>query len=159
MFTNIPFSIKRKFGSPQYPQRDILNEPKFLALSKSSLKALLPVLPGSSFDQSAGGAFHYYDSFLKTWLTKGYSVMKHCKRHNGPEGKVHITSSYTNLEQISISESKLNLKSWPNLASESWPRFNFVSSTKHHAFHWLNSSFRDGGSTALDSNYFTLLKQ
>ena len=34
-------------------------------------------------------------------------VKKHCQRHNGPEGWVHITSSYTNLDQISISESRL----------------------------------------------------
>ena len=32
--------------------------------------------------------------------------LKHCKRHNGPEVRVHITSSYTNL-QISISDSRL----------------------------------------------------
>ena len=30
--------------------------------------------------------------------------MKHCQRHNGPEGWVHITTSDTNLDQISISE-------------------------------------------------------
>ena len=70
------------------------------------------------------------------------NLKKYCQRHNGPEGWVHITSSYTNLGQVSISESRLsinikilnqtpvfrlnfNLKSWPNLASESWPRFNF----------------------------------
>ena len=86
--------------------------------------------------------------------------IKHCQRHNGPEGWVlltkvtslgHITSSQTfsqtlkfsnifristkhqlqNLKQTSAFQLNLKLKSWPNLASESWPRFNFVTSTKH----------------------------
>ena len=35
-------------------------------------------------------------------------IYKHCQRHNGPEGWVHITSCYTNLDQISISESRLH---------------------------------------------------
>ena len=78
---------------------------------------------------------------------------KHCQRHNGPEGWVHITKvtswvnitiSNTNLDQISSSESWLknqflnqtsaslsNSKSRPNIASESRPRFNFITSTKH----------------------------
>ena len=56
----------------------------------------------------------------------------------------HIISSWTNLDQISSSESRLknqllnqtsaspiNLKSRPNIASESRPRFNFITSTKH----------------------------
>ena len=34
---------------------------------------------------------------------------KHCQRHNGPEGWVHITSSYTNLDQISSSESRTGI--------------------------------------------------
>ena len=69
---------------------------------------------------------------LQQMRRKAYDK-KHCQRHNEPEGWVHITSSYTNLDQISISETSLNLnlKSSPNLASESWPRFNFVNSTKH----------------------------
>ena len=58
---------------------------------------------------------------------------KHCQRHNGPEGWVlitkvsylgHITSSQTNLDQISSS------KSWPNIASESRPRIIFIIATK-----------------------------
>ena len=74
--------------------------------------------------------------------------LKHCQRHNGPEGWVLITSSNTNLDQISSSESRPSIifkistkhqplhktwasKSWPNLASESRPRFNFITSTKH----------------------------
>ena len=69
---------------------------------------------------------------------------KHCQRHNGPEGWVLITSSNTNLDQISSSESRPSIifkistkhqplhktwasKSWPNLASESWPRLNFIT--------------------------------
>ena len=72
--------------------------------------------------------------------------IKHCQRHNGPEGWVHITSSlnlqnfkfrisikhfFQNLNQTSVSLLNLNLNYWSNLASESWPRFNFVTSTKH----------------------------
>ena len=34
---------------------------------------------------------------------------KHRQRHNGPEGWVHITRSYTNLDKISISESRLSI--------------------------------------------------
>ena len=77
----------------------------------------------------------------------GY-ICKHCQRHNGPEGWVHITSSNTNLDQMSSSECRPSIKfkispkhqplyktkaskSWPNLASESRPRFNFITSTKH----------------------------
>ena len=77
--------------------------------------------------------------------------LKHCQRHNGPEGWVHITrSQFTvhkswtyynfwilikhwlqNLNQTSASRLNLKLKSCPNPASEYWPRFNFVTSTKH----------------------------
>ena len=42
---------------------------------------------------------------------------KHCQRHNGAEGWVHITSSCTNLDQISSSESQTGI--------------NFKISTKH----------------------------
>ena len=54
-------------------------------------------------------------------------LVKHCQRHNGPEGWVHlakvtscshITSSNTNLDHISSSESRLsiNKKSQPNIS-------------------------------------------
>ena len=46
---------------------------------------------------------------------------KHCQRHNGPEGWVHITNSNRHLDQIS---------SW-----ESWPSINFKISTKHQPLH------------------------
>ena len=89
------------------------------------------------------------------WVNlKRNEEMKHCQRHNGPEGWVlltkvtslgHITSSYTNLDQtssesrpstnfkISTKHQHLNktYKSWPNLASESRPRLNFITKTKH----------------------------
>ena len=45
---------------------------------------------------------------------------KHRQRHNGPEGWVHITRSYTNLDKISISESRLSI--------------TFKISTKHQYF-------------------------
>ena len=63
----------------------------------------------------------------------GCPCQKHCQRHNGPEGWVlitkvsylgHITSSQTNLDQISSS------KSWLNIASESRPRIIFIIATK-----------------------------
>ena len=43
---------------------------------------------------------------------------KHCQRHNGPEGWIHITTSNTNLDQISSSESRprLNLKILTNIS-------------------------------------------
>ena len=74
---------------------------------------------------------------------------KHCQRHNGPEGWVHITRSHftvhkswtyynrksikqlQNLNQTSAFRLNLKLKSWPNLVSGYWPIFNFVTSTKH----------------------------
>ena len=46
-------------------------------------------------------------------------MYKHCQRHNGIEGWVHITTSKTNLDQI--------------LISESWLSINFKISTKHQA--------------------------
>ena len=75
-------------------------------------------------------------------------ISKHCQRHNGPEGWALITSSKTNLDQISSSESRPSInikastkhkplhknqtsKSWPNLASECRPRLIFMTSTKH----------------------------
>ena len=33
-----------------------------------------------------------------SWLLIRVMVSKHCQRHNGPEGWVHITNSYTNLD-------------------------------------------------------------
>ena len=49
------------------------------------------------------------------------SITKHCQRPNGPESWVHITSSNTNLHQISSSEYQ--------------PSINFKISTKHQHFH------------------------
>ena len=82
-----------------------------------------------------------------------WPIKKHCKRHNGPKGWVHLAkvSSWghiTNLDHILSSESRLsiNQKSQPNIsiptklkiqnldqtpASESRPRFFFINSTKH----------------------------
>ena len=91
----------------------------------------------------------------------GLQSTKHCQRHNGPEGWVLITSSNTNLDQISSSESRPSIifkistkhqplhktwasKSWPNLASESRPRF-ILDSTFYKTSaekNWPNSSFK-----------------
>ena len=55
----------------------------------------------------------------KATLKQSNFKRKHCQRHNGPEGWVHltkvtswgyITSSNTNLNQISSSESRLSIK-------------------------------------------------
>ena len=52
------------------------------------------------------------------WTSMNISVIKHCQRHNGPEGWVHldkltswshITSTNTNLDHISSSESRLSI--------------------------------------------------
>ena len=51
---------------------------------------------------------------LGEYIAKEKWKIKHCQRHNGPEGWVHFTS--TNLDQIS--------------SSESWPSINFKISTK-----------------------------
>ena len=88
-------------------------------------------------------------------------IPKHCQRHNGPEGWVLITSSNTNLDQISSSESRPSIifkistkhqplhktwasKSWPNLASESRPRFNLDSTFYKTSAekNWPSSSFK-----------------
>ena len=45
-------------------------------------------------------------------LPQGFAggQIKHCQRHNGPEGWVKITSSYTNLDHISSSQSRPSIK-------------------------------------------------
>ena len=53
-------------------------------------------------------------------------LKKHCQRHNGPEGLVHITRSNTNIDQIS--------------SSESGPSINFKISTKHQPLHKIKTS-------------------
>ena len=98
---------------------------------------------------------------------------KHCQRHNGPEGWVHITrSQYTvhrHIEHITISESRLSinfkistkhrpnlkLRSWLNLASEYWPRFNFVTSTKHQQ---QNTDQTSASKSRLNFNFKILTK-
>ena len=68
--------------------------------------------------------FFFFTLLFSTLLKMPNAFIKHCQRHNGPEGWVlltkvtslgHITSSYTNLDQTS---------------SESWPRTNFKILTK-----------------------------
>ena len=72
------------------------------------------------------------------------SKKKNCQRHNGPARglssnhkflhkswsnyrfSISIKHWLQNLKQTSASGLKLKLKSWPSLASEYWPRFNFV---------------------------------
>ena len=64
--------------------------------------------PGASL------ASHRYEGEDVTSFIK----IKHCQRHNGPEGWVLITSSNTNLDQISSSES------WPSINQTSASRLN-----------------------------------
>ena len=45
--------------------------------------------------------------------------------------RISLKHQLQNLNQTSSSRLNLKLKSWPNLASEYCPRFNFVTSTKH----------------------------
>ena len=63
--------------------------------------------------------------------------MKHCQRHNGPEGWVHITSlqfivhssQFPNLDQITISESQLSItsKSQPNISSSTKSKLRILT--------------------------------
>ena len=57
---------------------------------------------------------HMYQNLRIRFSTIKYheqrSRTKHCQRHNGPEGWVHITSSYTNLDHNSSSESRTGIK-------------------------------------------------
>ena len=59
-------------------------------------------------------------------------IIKHCQRHNGPEGWVlltKVTSSYTNLDQIpkfKISTKHQHLDQ--TLTSKSWPNNHFITS-------------------------------
>ena len=83
---------------------------------------------------------------------------KHCQRHNGPEGWLHMTSSNTNIDQISSSESRLK-NQFLNQTSASPINLKFKISTKHsfriatkiqlHNLYktsaakcWTNSSFK-----------------
>ena len=80
------------------------------------------------------------------------------------------SSQFTNLEHKTISESRLNikfkistkhqhldliLKSWPNLASETWQRFNFVTSTKHQQ---QNNDQTSVSKSRLNFNFKILIK-
>ena len=64
---------------------------------------------------------HLREKKLVSQLVREGVRKKHCQRHNGPEGWVHITQSCTNLDKISI--------------SESWLSINFKFSTKHQYLH------------------------
>ena len=45
--------------------------------------------------------------------------------------RISIKHQLQNFNHSSASQLNLKLNSWPNLASEYWPRFNFVTSSKH----------------------------
>ena len=48
-----------------------------------------------------------------------------------PSFRILTKIQLRNLNQKSAPRLNLKLKSWPNLASESWSRFNFITSKKH----------------------------
>ena len=67
-------------------------------------------------------------TIIKKTLPKAQRTRGLCSYHK------FLHTSWSNSEsRVSIysSISNLNLEYWPNLGSESWPRFNFVTSTKH----------------------------
>ena len=107
------------------------------------------LLERSQYKALVGENLDWHTSVWRGWI---HSTLQ--KARNGPEGWVqltketclgHITSWRTNLENstsesrpsinfkitIKHSASWLNFKYWPNLASDSRPRFNFIASTKH----------------------------
>ena len=67
-------------------------------------------------------------------------IKKHCQRHNGPEGWVHITRpQYTVHKSWTYYNFRIKIKNWLQnlnqtsasrltLRLKSWPRFNFVTS-------------------------------
>ena len=93
---------------------------------------ILQVDQSQNLYQTSAPKFWSY-SASKSWPNLSLKVLKkHCQRHNRPKGWVHITRSYTNLDKISISESRTSinfkistklqnldwtstLRSWPNL--------------------------------------------
>ena len=80
---------------------------------------------------------------------------KHCQRRNLPEGWVHITSSYINIDQISISESLLSINFKISISIESKvkiltkPSFIILTKTQFRnlnqisaAKYWPNFNFK-----------------
>ena len=63
------------------------------------------------------------------------TMTKHCQRHDGPKGWVQLTK-VTCLGQITSSSTNLNQLS----SSESRPSINFKISTKHHCFDLTSTS-------------------
>ena len=74
--------------------------------------------------------------------------MKHCQRHNGPEGWVHITASDTNFDQISISETRLKLKIFTKPSFRISTKIQLGFNNQHNLYktsvgkNWSNSSFK-----------------
>ena len=67
--------------------------------------------------------------------------------------RISIVHQLQNLNQTSASQLNLKLKSWPNLASEYRPRFNFIASTKHQ---WQNSEQTPTSKSWLNFNFKSL---
>ena len=117
--------------------RDNTSKPQLLGHTPADWRPQSPKLKQSPVPQTLP---IYMETLPKPQRTRGF---------------VHITrSQFTNLEHFTISESRLSinfkistkrqhldqtsasrqhlkLKSWPNLVSQYWPRFNFITSTKH----------------------------
>ena len=107
----------------------------FLGRTPSSSACCPSLSPGRSFPNTIIFLHYWYIWIRKIYMVKNIAkianavqvtnwielFIKHCQRHNGPEGWVHITSSNTNLDQISSSESRSSI--------------NFKITTKHQPLH------------------------
>ena len=69
--------------------------------------------------------------------------------------RISIKHQLQIFNQTSASQLNLKLKSWPNLASEYWPRFNFVTSTKHQQ---QNTDQTSASKSRLNFNFKILTK-
>ena len=69
--------------------------------------------------------------------------------------RISIKHQLQNFNQTSASQLNLKLKSWPNLASEYWPRFNFVTSSKHQR---QNADQTSASKSRLNFNFKILIK-
>ena len=110
--------------------------PKILASQYISLKNLWTIFLGTPCIQTylllypawhsnmspSKNVLHQSDAGRRVQIPSKYFhhtnpvSLKHCQRHNGPEGWVHITSYYTNLDQT---------------IPEFWSSINFQISNKH----------------------------
>ena len=72
-------------------------------------------------------------SSINCWILEITKTLPKAQRTRGLSSyyRISIKHQLQNFNQTSASQLNLKLNSWPNLASEYWPRFNFVTSSKH----------------------------